>query len=157
MIRTVHVFQCGSADLYGVTRDQTGANLPTDECSEGWRFIRTMEMEEGLPPRGMVVAWQERDAAVRAAIADHGFFIGEAVALPAEYDTPARRNGQHETTIQSPRSPSGGVGARSSARKREPRINIQSPFSWLALGIVALVGVFAYVGIKSRRRTDADR
>ena len=28
MIRTVHVFQCGSADLYGVTQDQTGANLP---------------------------------------------------------------------------------------------------------------------------------
>ena len=157
MIRTVHVFQCGSADLYGVTRDQTGANLPTDECSEGWRFIRTMEMEEGLPPRGMVVAWQERDAAVRAAIADHGFFIGEAVALPAEYDTPLRRNGQHETTVQSPRSPSGGVGARSSARKREPRINIPSPFSWLALCIVALVGVFAYVGTKRRRQTHADR
>src|SRR5215212_9857234 len=35
MIRTVHVFQCGSADLYGITRDQTGANLPTDECTEG--------------------------------------------------------------------------------------------------------------------------
>jgi hypothetical protein len=114
-------------------------------------------MEEGLPPRGMVVAWQERDAAVRAAIADHGYFIGEAVALPAEYDTPARRNGQHETAVQSPRSPSGGVGARSSARKREPRINIQSPFSWLALCIVALVGVFAYVGTKRRRQTHADR
>ena len=114
-------------------------------------------MEEGLPPRGMVVAWQERDAAVRAAIADHGFFIGEAGALPAEYDTPARIPGRHETTIQSPRSPSGGVGARSSARKREPRMNIPSPFSWLGVGIVALVGVFAYVGIKSRRRTDADR
>ena len=157
MIRTVHVFQCGSADLYGVTRDQTGANLPTDECSEGWRFIRTMEMEEGLPPRGMAVAWQERDAAVRAAIADHGYFIGEAVALPAEYDTSLRRNGQHETTVQSPRSPSGGVGARSSARKREPRINIPKPFSWLALCIVALVGVFAYVGTKRRRQTHADR
>ena len=157
MIRTVHVFQCGSVDLYGVTRDETGANLPTDECADGWRFIRAMEMEEGLPPRGMVVAWQERDAAVRAAIADHGFFIGEAVALPAEYDTPLRRNGQHETTIQSPRSPSGAVGARSSARKREPRMNIPSPFSWLALGIVALVGVFAYVGTKRRRQTHADR
>jgi hypothetical protein len=44
-----------------------------------------MELEEGLPPRGMVVAWQERDAAVRAAIADHGYFIGEAVALPMEF------------------------------------------------------------------------
>jgi len=41
-------------------------------------------MEEGLLPLGMNVAWQERDAAVRAAIADHGYFIGEAVALPIE-------------------------------------------------------------------------
>ena len=49
MIRTVHVFQCGSADLYGITRDQTGANLPTDECRDGWRFIRTLELETGLP------------------------------------------------------------------------------------------------------------
>jgi hypothetical protein len=86
MIRTVHVFQCGSADLYGITRDQSGANLPTDECRDGWRFIKTLELEEGLPPRGMSVAWQERDAAVRAAIADHGYFIGEAVALPVELE-----------------------------------------------------------------------
>jgi hypothetical protein len=74
MIRTVHVFQCGSADLYGVTQDQTGANLPT------------VEMDEGLPPRGMAVAWQERDAAVRAAIAENGYFLGEAAALPVEIE-----------------------------------------------------------------------
>jgi hypothetical protein len=86
MIRTVHVFRCGNANLYGVTRDETGANLPTDECADGWRFIRTVEMEEGLPPSGMNVAWQGRDAAVRAAIADHGYFIGEAGALPFEVE-----------------------------------------------------------------------
>ena len=84
MIRTVHVFQCGAADLYGVTRDETGANLPADECSDEWRLVTTVEMEEGLPPLGMDVAWQDRDAAVRAAIADHGFFIGDAGALPFE-------------------------------------------------------------------------
>jgi hypothetical protein len=85
MIHTVHVFQCGDADLFGITQDQTGANLPADECAAGWRFVRTIEMEEGLPPRGFSVAWQERDAAVRAAIIDHGYFIGEAVALPEEF------------------------------------------------------------------------
>jgi hypothetical protein len=58
MIRKVHVFQCGSADLYGVTQVQTGANLPVDECKEGWRFLKTVEMDEGLPPRGMAIAWQ---------------------------------------------------------------------------------------------------
>ena len=86
MIRTVHVFQCGSADLFGPTQDQTGANLPTDECTDGWRFVRTVEMEEGLPPRGMNVAWQERDAAVRTAIANNGYFVGEAGALPSEFE-----------------------------------------------------------------------
>jgi hypothetical protein len=84
MIRTIHVFQCGNADLYGITQDRTGANLPMDECKEGWRFLKTVEMEEGLPPRGMAVAWQERDSAVRAAIAEHGYFLGEAGALPME-------------------------------------------------------------------------
>jgi len=86
MIRTVHVFQCGSADLYGITQDQTGANLPIHECKEGWRFLKTVEMQEGLPPRGMDVSWQERDAAVRAAIAENGYFIGEAATLPMEIE-----------------------------------------------------------------------
>ena len=36
------------------------------------------ERVEGLPPCGMDVAWQERDAAVRAAVAENGYFIGEA-------------------------------------------------------------------------------
>ena len=84
-IYTVHVFQCGDADLFGVTQDQSGANLPTNECTAGWRFLRTIEMEEGLPPRGMNVASQERDAAVRAAIMNAGYFIGEAIALPEEF------------------------------------------------------------------------
>ncbi len=86
MIRIVHIFRCGSADLYGVTTDETGANLPIDECTDGWRFLRTVEMTEGIPSRGMAIAWQERDAAVRAALQDHGFFIGEAGALPAEFE-----------------------------------------------------------------------
>jgi hypothetical protein len=32
----------------------------------------------------MAVAWQKREAAVRAAIENHGFFIGDAGALPFE-------------------------------------------------------------------------
>jgi hypothetical protein len=86
MIRTVHLFQCGNADLYGITEDQTGANLPAGECKEGWHFLRTIEMEAGLPPRGMNVAWQERDAAVRSAIAENGYFVGEAASLPLEIE-----------------------------------------------------------------------
>ncbi len=86
MIRTIHVFQCGGADLYGITQDPTGANLPTDECRDGWRLIKSVELEGGSPPRGMDVAWQERDAAVWAAVVHNGYFIGEAGALPVEVE-----------------------------------------------------------------------
>jgi hypothetical protein len=85
MIHTVHFFQCGSANLYGLTTDKAGANLPADECAEGWRFIKTVELE-GAPSRGMSVAWEERDAVVRAAIANFGYFVGEAGALPFEIE-----------------------------------------------------------------------
>ena len=84
MAQVVHVFRCGNTDLYGVSSEQTGANLPTDECTAGWQFLRTVEFTEGLPPRGVNVAWQERIAAVRAAVTDHGFFIGEADVMPDE-------------------------------------------------------------------------
>ena len=83
MIRTIHVFQCGGADLYGITQDRTGANLPSDECRDGWRFIKTVELEGGSH-RGMDVAWQDRNAAVLAAIVNVGYFIGQARALPVE-------------------------------------------------------------------------
>jgi hypothetical protein len=83
MIRTIHVFQCGGADLYGITPDRTGANLPADECRDGWQFIKTIELEGGVH-RGMDIAWGDRNAAVIAAIINVGYFIGEARALPVE-------------------------------------------------------------------------
>lgn len=86
---TVHVFRCGSADLYGLTQDQTGANLPSDECRQGWRFMKTVDLEAASSPRGMDIGWQDRDGAVRAGIANNGFFISEAGALPIEFQQDA--------------------------------------------------------------------
>jgi hypothetical protein len=85
MSRAVHLFQCGDADLFGLTQDLSGANLPTDECAGGWRLIRTVEFEGDLPPWGIDAAWQERDAAVQAGLAENGFFISEGAALPSAF------------------------------------------------------------------------
>ena len=35
---TAYLFQCARTDLFGITRDPTGADLPTVECSEHWVF-----------------------------------------------------------------------------------------------------------------------
>ena len=32
----VYIFQCASDDLFAVTRDMTGANLPRASCAQGW-------------------------------------------------------------------------------------------------------------------------
>ncbi|HZW46716.1 MAG TPA: hypothetical protein VFF61_04255 [Microvirga sp.] len=85
MSRTVHLFQCGDADLYGLTQDLSGANLPTDECTGGWRLLKTVEFEGDLPPWGIDAAWQERDAAARAGLAENGFFISAQDALPSVF------------------------------------------------------------------------
>ena len=39
----VHVFRCSSdPNLYGLTRDREGANLPSDKCSGAWDYLRRM-------------------------------------------------------------------------------------------------------------------
>ena len=84
MLRLIHVFQCGSTDLFGLTEDHTGANLPTRQCSLGWRFLKTVEYQGDMPPWGLDVASQERGGAVQAGLATNGFFVGERAALPEE-------------------------------------------------------------------------
>jgi hypothetical protein len=32
----VYIFQCASDDLFAVTHDMTGANLPRTSCAQGW-------------------------------------------------------------------------------------------------------------------------
>jgi hypothetical protein len=82
MVRLIHVFQCGSTDLFGLTEDHTGANLPASQCAQGWRFLKTVEYQADLPPWGLDVASQDRSAAVQAGLSKNGFFISEASALP---------------------------------------------------------------------------
>ena len=33
---TAFLFQCGERNLFAVSHDETGANIPTAECLEGW-------------------------------------------------------------------------------------------------------------------------
>jgi len=37
---TAFLFQCGKSDLFAVSRDRTGANIPRVECPDGW-LLRT--------------------------------------------------------------------------------------------------------------------
>jgi hypothetical protein len=65
-----------------MTLDETGANLPVDQCTGAWQRIKSVAFEGGLPPWGIDAAWQDQEAAVRAGLAENGFFITEGEFLP---------------------------------------------------------------------------
>ena len=42
--RTAYLFRCRDEDLFGVTLDETGANLPLSMCTEGWLLRQQFEL-----------------------------------------------------------------------------------------------------------------
>lgn len=87
-MKKLHVFRCGAQDLYAITEDAAGANLPADLCSSRWLLMKSMEFEGHLPPGGLDVAAQDMQGAVLAGLAQNGYFISEGGALPPELIAP---------------------------------------------------------------------
>ena len=87
-MKELHVFRCGVQDLYGLTEDRTGANLPVDLCTSRWMLMKSMRYEAHLPPWGIDVAAQDKQGAILAGLSQNGFFISEGGALPPELIAP---------------------------------------------------------------------
>lgn len=49
--RAAFLFQCGDSDLFAVSLEESGANIPLDACSEGWQCRQTFQLgvREALP------------------------------------------------------------------------------------------------------------
>ncbi|MBX9759922.1 MAG: hypothetical protein K2Y29_14185 [Beijerinckiaceae bacterium] len=89
-MKELHVFRCGAEDLYAVTEDRSGANLPKDMCSSRWMLMKSMSFEGHMPPFGMDVAAQEMQGAVLAGLSMNGYFVSEGGALPPELIAPGK-------------------------------------------------------------------
>src|SRR6478609_7156775 len=60
---TAFLFQCGKSDLLAVSRDQTGGNIPREECTEGWLLRETFRLgvRESVPvARRRMACWPRR-------------------------------------------------------------------------------------------------
>ena len=42
--RTAYLFQCDGEDLYAVTHDITGRNIPRTTCTAGWHLAKEFEL-----------------------------------------------------------------------------------------------------------------
>jgi hypothetical protein len=51
--RPAFLFQCGDSNLCAITLDETGGNLPKDECVDGWRILQSFPLgvQEPIPAR----------------------------------------------------------------------------------------------------------
>ena len=49
-VLVVYLFQCASEDLFAVTHDITGANLPRDSCGQGWMLRDRFQLGEYAIP-----------------------------------------------------------------------------------------------------------
>ena len=45
----VYLFRCGDNDLYAVSLDSSGSNLPRNACREGWRLERDFALSVRAP------------------------------------------------------------------------------------------------------------
>jgi hypothetical protein len=73
---TAFLFQCGNSDLFAVSHDQTGANIPTGECPERWQLRNTFRLGD---PRAS--AGRDRPEPILRGIAANGYFIWRAGAM----------------------------------------------------------------------------
>lgn len=87
-MKQLHVFRCGVEDLYAITEDATGANLPAELCGSRWLLMKTTQFDGHLPPWGLDVVSEGKEGALLAGLSQNGYFISEGNALPAEIITP---------------------------------------------------------------------
>jgi len=67
---TAYLFQCGETDLFAVSHDQTGANIPRAQCAQGWLLRQKFRLGVREPPPASI----EPEPILRGIAAD-GYFI----------------------------------------------------------------------------------
>jgi hypothetical protein len=68
--RTAYLFQCMGEDLYAVSHDITGGNIPRSPCSQGWHFCEEFQLGRLAPVPAPIMA-----EPILKGIADHGYYI----------------------------------------------------------------------------------
>ena len=76
--QTAYLFQCGDEELFAVSPDKAGKNIPRSSCTQGW-FLR---QEFRLGKQDPVPAAISPEPILRSIIAK-GYYIWRAGCLPA--------------------------------------------------------------------------
>jgi hypothetical protein len=67
---TAYLFQCEGEDLYAVSHDITGSNIPRSPCALGWRLREEFQLARHLPVPAPILP----DPILKG-IADVGYYV----------------------------------------------------------------------------------
>ena len=82
--RAAYLFQCTDEDLYAVSHDMTGANIPRSPCTQGWQFCEKFQLWRDKPVPAPIMA-----ETILNGIADHGYYVWRGWSSGAS-ERPAR-------------------------------------------------------------------
>jgi hypothetical protein len=68
--RTAYLFQCKDEDLYAVSHDITGANIPRSPCTLGWVLCEEFQLGQRAPLPAPILA-----EPIMHGIADRGYYV----------------------------------------------------------------------------------
>jgi hypothetical protein len=69
-INTAYLFQCTGEDLYAVSHDATGGNIPRSSCTQGWILCEQFELGPGSPVPAPILP-----GPILAGISQRGYYI----------------------------------------------------------------------------------
>jgi hypothetical protein len=69
-IRIAYLFQCKGEDLYAVSHDMTGSNLPRSSCTQGWQLCEEFQLGRRAPVPAPIMV-----EPILRGIADHGYYV----------------------------------------------------------------------------------
>jgi hypothetical protein len=67
---TAYLFQCNGDDLYAVSHDINGSNLPRSPCAMGWRLCLEFQLARDMPVPAPILP----DPILKG-IADVGYYV----------------------------------------------------------------------------------
>jgi hypothetical protein len=78
-LQTAYLFKCEGEDLYAVSGDMTGRNIPRSSCTQGWRLCDTFELGRYAPVPAPILA-----EPILKGILQSGYYIWRGWSGPSE-------------------------------------------------------------------------
>lgn len=76
--QTNYLFQCGNEELFAVSLDKTGKNIPRSSCVQGWQLLKQLQL--GMQdPRAATI----NPGPVQRGITDKGYYVWRAGRISA--------------------------------------------------------------------------